>query len=116
AYGYNNISKRKLTTVCNGVQQPINKLTDLIRLEMGLSGYTECLTMALLSKKDMLTNMLDEINEENLKKTVQIFKSKTAEFEVFRTSLIPGILKTIEANKANQVNYNLFIYFCLVTL
>lgn len=104
AYGYNNITKKAATTVCNGYQQPINKLTDLIRFELATSGYVECLTMALVSKKDMFTNMLDEINEKTLSEAVLIYKSKTSEFEVFRTSLIPGLLKTIEANKANQVN------------
>lgn len=105
AYGYNNITKKAATTICNGYQQPINKLTDLIRFELAAAGYIECLTMALISKKDMFTNMLEEINEKILSETVQIYKSKTSEFEVFRTSLIPGILKTIEANKANQVNF-----------
>lgn len=109
AYGYNNIAKKSPATVCNGYQQPINKLTDLIRFEMSTSGYTECLTMALISKKDMLTNMLEDLTLENLNKTVQIYKSKTSEFEIFRTSLIPGILKTIEANKSNQVK----IYICI---
>ncbi len=103
AYGYNNITKKSPATVCNGYQQPINKLTDLIRLEMSTSGYTECLTMALISKKDMFTNMLEELSSVVLDNAVQIFKSKTSEFEVFRTSLVPGILKTIEANKATQV-------------
>jgi len=104
AHGYNNIIKKAPTTVCNGYQQPINKLTDLIRFEMAASGYIECLTMALISKKDMLTNMLEDLNENVLSECVQIFKSKTSEFELFRNSLIPGILKTLEANKANQVN------------
>ena len=71
---------------------------------MAMSGYTECLTMALISKEEMITHMLDKV-EDILKDHVQILKSKTAEFEVFRTSLIPGILKTIEANKANQVKF-----------
>lgn len=104
SYGYNNISKKKLTTVCNGAQQPINKLTDLIRTEMAMSGYTECLTMALLSKKDLFTNVLKPFSEFEVSRTVEIFKSKCPEFEVFRTTLIPGLLKTIEANKANQVS------------
>ncbi len=103
SYGYNNITKSKPKTICNGYQQPLNKLTDLIRLEMALSGYTECLTMALVSKHDLFTNMLQEVNKEALSCCVQIFKSKTSEFEVVRTTLIPGILKTIEANKAHEV-------------
>ena len=105
SYGFNNIKKCKTTTVCNGYQQPINKLTDLIRLELSFAGYIESLTMALISKKDLFTNMLQEINEEVLSKTVQIFKSKTTEFEVFRNSLIPGIMKTISSNKTNPVNH-----------
>ncbi len=108
SYGYNNIVKKSSSTVCNGYQQPINKLTDLIRFEMAATGYIECLTMALISKKDMFVNMLEEINEKILGETVQIYKSKTSEFEVFRTSLIPCILKTIESNKANQVKLNQF--------
>jgi phenylalanyl-tRNA synthetase beta chain len=104
AYGFNNINKVKTTTVCNGYQQPMNKLSDLIRNEMTLAGYIESLTMSLISKKDNYTNMLQEVNEELLAKTVQIFKSKNHEFEIFRTSLIPGILKTISANQTNQVN------------
>jgi len=110
AYGYNNITKKSPATVCNGYQQPINKLTDLIRSEMAASGYTECLTMSLISKKDMFTNMLEELSSVEIDKAVQIYKSKTSEFEVFRTSLIPGILKTIEANKSNQVIIGLFVY------
>ena len=112
SYGYNNIVKRKPSTICNGAQQPINKLTDLIRLEMALSGYVECLTMALMTVDDMMANMLEEPTKEKLSNAVQIFKSKCPEFQVFRNSLIPGLLKTIEANKANQVNY----IFNLVTL
>lgn len=111
AYGYNNITKKAPATICNGYQQPINKLTDLIRLEMATSGYTECLTMALISKKDMFTNMLEELSSVVLDNAVQIFKSKTSEFEVFRTSLIPGILKTIEANKSNQVISFFLLFF-----
>jgi phenylalanyl-tRNA synthetase beta chain len=110
AYGYNNIVKEKPKTVCNGYQQPINKLTDLIRLEMSLGGFVECLTMALLSRNELFANMLIPValdthlpSEEELRKVVHIGKSKTPGFEFFRNSLIPGILKTIEANQTNQV-------------
>jgi phenylalanyl-tRNA synthetase beta chain len=103
SYGYNNIAKVQPKTICNGSQQPINKLSDLIRLEMALSGYTECLTTVLLSKQDLFTNMLQEINEETLSTCVQILLSKTSEFEVARNTLVPCILKTIEANKAHEV-------------
>lgn len=98
SFGYNNISKQPAKTLCHGSQQSINKLTDLIRLEFAQAEYIECLTMALISKKDNFFNMNKEESE-----CVHITESKVAEFEIFRTSLLPCMLKTIEANKAAQV-------------
>jgi len=100
AYGYNSIKKVLPQTVCSGYQQPINKLTDLVRYEMADYGYVECLTFSLLSKKDQFTNMEENYKEDEV---VVISGAKTHEFEVFRKSLIPGLLKTIEANITEQV-------------
>ena len=105
SYGYNNIEKVLTTTKTHGMQLPYNKLTDLFRNEMSMGGYVEFLTMALLSHKDMFTNMLQKDKDE---KTVQILYSKTKEFEYIRSSLIPGILKSIEGNKANQLPFKIF--------
>jgi phenylalanyl-tRNA synthetase beta chain len=105
SYGYNNITKQLTTTKTHGIQQPYNKLTDLFRNEMSMGGYVEFLTMALLSHKDMFTNLLKEKEDD---KTVKIFYSKTKEFEYMRSSLIPCILKSIEGNKANQLPFRLF--------
>jgi phenylalanyl-tRNA synthetase beta chain len=105
SYGYNNITKELTKTKTHGIQQPYNKLTDLFRNEMSMGGYVEFLTMALLSHKDMFTNMLQDEKDE---KTVQILYSKTKEFEYIRSSLIPGILKSIEGNKANQLPFKIF--------
>ena len=105
SFGYNNITKQLTTTKTHGTQQPYNKLTDLFRNEMSMGGYVEFLTMALLSHKDMFTNLLKEKEDD---KTVKIFYSKTKEFEYMRSSLIPCILKSIEGNKANQLPFRLF--------
>ena len=105
SYGYNNIKKELTKTKTHGVQQPYNKLSDLFRDEMAMGGYVELLTMALLSHKDMFTNLL---NEEKDDKTAQILYSKSKEFEYIRSSLIPGILKSIEGNKANQLPFKIF--------
>lgn len=108
SYGYNNIQKIQPTTICNGYQQPINKLTDLIRLEMAMSGYTEALTFSLISKEDSISKMGEEISEKTLKAYVQVLKAKTHEFELVRTSLIPGLLKTIDKNQVNPLPLKLF--------
>ena len=105
SYGYNNIPKQLTKTKTHGMQQPYNKLTDLFRNEMSMGGYVEFLTMALLSHKDMFTNLLKKERDD---KTVQILYSKTKEFEYIRSSLIPGILKSIEGNKANQLPFKIF--------
>jgi len=105
AYGYNKIEKLNVNTLCHGKPQPYNKLADLFRNEMAYSGYVEFLNMALLSKKDMFNNLLEENEDE---KTAKISYSKTKEFEYVRNSLIPGILKSIEANKAQQLPYKIF--------
>ena len=105
SYGYNNIKKELTKTKTHGIQQPYNKLADLFRNEMSMGGYIEFLTMALLSHKDMFTNLLKDDKDE---KTAQILYSKTKEFEYIRSSLIPGILKSIEGNKANQLPFKIF--------
>lgn len=105
AYGYNKIEKLNVNTLCHGKPQPYNKLADLFRNEMAFSGYVEFLNMALLSKKDMFNSLLEENEDE---KTAKISYSKTKEFEYVRSSLIPGILKSIEANKAQQLPYKIF--------
>jgi phenylalanyl-tRNA synthetase beta chain len=104
AYGYNNIPKVITPTNCYGRQQPYNKLADMFRHEMAMGGYVEFLTMALLSEKDLYTNMLKKPDDLSAK----IFYSSCKEFEYMRSSLIPGILKSVEANKANQLPYRIF--------
>lgn len=104
SYGYNNITKTITPTNCYGRQQPYNKLADLFRHEMAMGGYVEFLTMALLSEKDLYTNMLKKPDDSSAK----IFYSSCKEFEYMRSSLIPGILKCVEANKANQLPYRIF--------
>ena len=104
SYGYNNITKKITPTNCYGRQQPYNNLSDLFRHEMAMGGYVEFLTMSLLSEKDLYTNMLKKPDDTSAK----IFYSSCKEFEYMRNSLIPGILKSVEANKANQLPYRIF--------
>jgi phenylalanyl-tRNA synthetase beta chain len=100
AFGYNNIKKEIPKTICSGFQQPINKLTDIIRNEMAEIGFVECLTFSLISMKDHYERM--EIPSTN-KNVVEIYGAKTHEFEIMRSSLIPCLLKTIESNMTEKV-------------
>ena len=57
AFGYDNIKKTVPNTVTIGRQYPINKLTDLLRLEFACVGFTEVLTLALCSFQDNFANL-----------------------------------------------------------
>ena len=53
AYGYNRIPRALPEMSTTGKQQPLNKLTDLLRLEMAQAGFTELLTFTMCGRKDI---------------------------------------------------------------
>ena len=48
AYGYNSVKRTIPNTNCIAEQYPINKLTDLLRIDLAAAGFTEALTFALV--------------------------------------------------------------------
>lgn len=100
AYGYNNIPKVFPPTNTIGKQIPQNKFSDLLRHELAQAGYIECLTMSLLSIKENYDFMR---KKPNFDEAVQIANPKTIEFEIVRTSLIPGLLKTLQSNSSESL-------------
>ncbi|XP_077205029.1 phenylalanine--tRNA ligase beta subunit [Paroedura picta] len=105
AYGYNNIQMTipKTYTIAN--QFPLNKLTELLRQDLAAAGFTEALTFALCSQEDIANKMGIDISAT---KAVHIANPKTAEFQVARTTLLPGLLKTIAANRKMPLPLKLF--------
>jgi phenylalanyl-tRNA synthetase beta chain len=95
AYGFNKIPFRTPTTNTIGGQSRVNYLADKLRNEVARSGYTELLTFSLLSTDENFKNM----NLVPDGTAVVIANPATIEFQVARTSLLPGILKTLESNK-----------------
>jgi phenylalanyl-tRNA synthetase beta chain len=104
-YGFNNIPKVFPPTNTVGSFMPLNKFTDLLRHELAQAGYIECLTGALLSIKDNYLNMR---LEANMDEAVQLSNPKTLEYELVRTSLIPGLLKTLQSNKKESIPQRIF--------
>lgn len=96
AYGFNKIPKTKPTSMTQGRQQPLNQFTDLIRLEVAMAGFTEVLTWILCSYNENFS-MLNR--KDDLKTAVIIANPRSSDFEAVRTSLMPGILKTVGHNK-----------------
>ncbi|XP_074603207.1 phenylalanine--tRNA ligase beta subunit [Brevipalpus obovatus] len=105
SYGYNNIERTCPSVVTEGSQFPVNKLSDQLRNEVARCGYTEALTFSLCSEDDIGLKMR---NGSDLERAVKIANPKTVEFQVARTSLIPGLLRTIESNKKMPLPMKVF--------
>lgn len=105
AYGFNNIVRTTPRTYTVANQLPLNKLTELLRQDLAASGFTEALTFALCSEEDIADKLGKNIADI---KAVHISNPKTAEFQVARTSLLPGLLKTIAANRKMPLPLKLF--------
>jgi len=107
AYGFDNILKLEKVPSTNTVanQLPMNKLSDLLRRDVAACGFTEVLTFALCSKADVADKMRKKIETVP---AVHIANPKTAEFQIARTSLLPGVLKTVYHNKGMPLPLKLF--------
>mmetsp|Transcript_17696 Transcript_17696/g.12629 ORF Transcript_17696/g.12629 Transcript_17696/m.12629 type:complete len:204 (+) Transcript_17696:490-1101(+) len=91
----------------------MNKFTELLRAELAQAGYIECLTMSLLSLKENYTFLRKELD---FNECVQIANPKTIEFEIVRTHLTPGLLKTFFGNSKEPLPQRIFEVSDVVTL
>jgi len=104
AYGYMNVKDILPPAQTFGVQQPLNKFSDLMRGELVAAGYKECLNFSLCSR-DEISVLLNRPMDP---KAIHISNPKTHDFQVGRTTLIPGLLKTITSNKSNKLPFQIF--------
>jgi len=105
AYDFNKLEWTQPKTNTVGIQLPINKLCDLLRPDIAAAGYCEALTFALVSRADLGEKMGLKECPQN---TVHVSNPKTYEFQVCRTGLLPGLLKTCQANKKLPLPIKLF--------
>ena len=104
-YGFNNIPMVYPPTNTVGSFIPENKFTDLLRHEIAQAGYIESLTCALVSMKENY-NFLRY--EPNLKEAITLSNPKTIEYELVRTSLIPGLMKVLQSNQNERIPQKIF--------
>jgi phenylalanyl-tRNA synthetase beta chain len=104
-YGFNNIPMQECPTNTVGGFIPQNKFTDLMRHEVAQAGFIESLTFALVSMKENYVNLRYPVDENE---AVRLSNPKTKEFEVVRTSLIPGLLKTLQSNQSERLPQKIF--------
>ncbi|XP_063991545.1 phenylalanine--tRNA ligase beta subunit [Diachasmimorpha longicaudata] len=105
AWGYNNIKRTIPHTPTIGKEFLLNKLSDHLRQEMAQAGFTEALTFSLCSREDVSEKLGWSFEKIP---AVTIANPKTLEFQVARTCLLPGLLKTISANKKMPLPLKLF--------
>ena len=99
AYGFNNIVKKVPTTCTVGGEQPLNHFGDLLREEIARAGYTEVLTHGLVSTHDNFAALRQKVD---MSIAVSLSNPANVEYEVIRTTLIPGLLKVLEHNKSSS--------------
>lgn len=105
AHGYNKLPRKVPQMATVGRELPLNQLCDLLRLECAMSGFTEVLTWALCSHAEVFEHMR---RTDDGSTAVCIGNPATAEFEVCRTSLLAGALKTLGANRDTPLPVKLF--------
>jgi len=105
AYGFNNLPHTFPAT--STVAQPlaISKLSDIVRLEWALAGWIEVLPLILCSHEENF-EFLNHLDDG--KTAVKIANPKTLEFQVVRTTLLPGLLKTIRENRSHALPIKIF--------
>lgn len=81
-----------------GKENDLNSFTDKLREEMAFQTFNEVLTLTLLSKKE---NIFSE-------KAVEMSHAKSREYEVVRTSLLPGIFKSVSCNQNAKLPIKMF--------
>ncbi|NWR87610.1 SYFB ligase, partial [Furnarius figulus] len=106
AYGYNNIQMviPKTYTIAN--QLPLNKLSELLRLDLAAAGFTEALTFALVYYIDFIFFLVACWNSSAVKTAEDC--ATVFVLQVARTTLLPGLLKTIAANRKMPLPLKLF--------
>jgi phenylalanyl-tRNA synthetase beta chain len=106
AYGFNNLPRYYPNkTAAVGAPLPINKLTDIVRQEAAMAGWSEVMPLILCSHDE---NYAWLNRKDDGTQAIKLANPKSAEYQIVRTSLIPGLLKTIRENKHRAVPFRVF--------
>ncbi|BEJ18163.1 hypothetical protein CspHIS471_0704400 [Cutaneotrichosporon sp. HIS471] len=105
AYGYNNLPTSMEGSATVAKPTPVNKLGDILRKECAMAGWTECLPYILCSHDENYAWLL---RKDPGGECIRLANPKTSEFQVVRTSLVPGLLKTARENKAVPLPLKVF--------
>ncbi|EWC43447.1 phenylalanine--tRNA ligase beta subunit [Drechslerella stenobrocha 248] len=106
AYGFNKLEKTfpgKSGTIAKPL--PVNKLSDIVRLECAMAGWSEVMPLILCSHDENFAHLN---RKDDGTTAIRLANPKTAEYQVVRTTLLPGILKTIRENRKHALPIRVF--------
>ncbi|KAF2729629.1 phenylalanyl-tRNA synthetase beta chain [Polyplosphaeria fusca] len=106
AYGFNKLPRQnpnKAATIAAPLA--INKVGDIVRLEAAVAGWSEVMPLILCSHEENF-EWLNRKDPGGL--AVTLANPKTVEYQIVRTSLLPGLLKTISSNRHHAVPMKIF--------
>ncbi|BGP40852.1 phenylalanine--tRNA ligase subunit beta [Rhodotorula kratochvilovae] len=105
AYGFDNLKKTFPQTNTVAKPLPVNKLTDLLRRLCTEASWTEVLPLILCSHDENF-KFLNRADPGNL--AVVLANPKTIEYQIVRTSLLPGLLKSVRENRKHTLPLRIF--------
>jgi phenylalanyl-tRNA synthetase beta chain len=106
AYGFNKLPRvYPNKTAAVAAPLPMNKLGDIVRFEAATAGWNEVMPLILCSHDE---NFAWLNRKDDGQTAIKLANPKTAEYQVVRTSLVPGLLKTINSNKHHAVPIKIF--------
>ncbi|KAI1427244.1 phenylalanyl-tRNA synthetase [Xylaria sp. FL1777] len=106
AYGFNKLPRsQSIKTATIGKARPINKLADIVRLECAMAGWLEVMPLILCSHEENF-GWLNRHDDGTT--AVTLANPKTVEYQVVRTSLLPGLIKTLRDNKSMRLPLKIF--------
>ncbi|GAA5866992.1 hypothetical protein JCM8547_008401 [Rhodosporidiobolus lusitaniae] len=105
AYGFDNLKKTFPQTNTVAKPFPPNKLSDTLRRLCTEASWTEVLPLILCSHDENF-KFLNRKDPGDL--AVVLANPKTIEYQIVRTSLLPGLLKTVRENRKHTLPLRIF--------
>ncbi|QLG72875.1 hypothetical protein HG535_0D05840 [Zygotorulaspora mrakii] len=106
-YGYDNLPKGTKLSNANFIASalPINKVADIFRIASSQASWLEVMPLTLCSHDE---NFKFLRLEDDGSQVVKLANPKTLEYQVVRTTLLPGILKTVKENRKHSLPIKVF--------
>ncbi|CCH62282.1 hypothetical protein TBLA_0G03460 [Henningerozyma blattae CBS 6284] len=106
-YGYNNLPKSEKMSNANFISSPlpVNKISDIFRAASAQASWLEVMPLTLCSHDENFKFLRVEDDNTN---AVKLANPKTLEYQVVRTTLLPGILKTVKENRKHTLPIKVF--------